>query len=127
MPFDCFFRFVDDELQRELIETAARVGITHFVDTNGYLYYPSASVSVIENEFLCPIRNRLFPEWRVFTLEGDDVSRPRVTEAYRRYMVDHEIRHYEEHHNGETWFLVSSANDSFDWEVGAEPGRRFES
>ena len=46
---------------------------------------------MIENELICSIRDRVFPEWGVFTLEGDEAHRPRATARCRAYMTQHRI------------------------------------
>ncbi|MBV9123538.1 MAG: hypothetical protein JO112_09285 [Planctomycetes bacterium] len=79
--------------------------------------YSLADVEAIENEMICSLRDQLFAEWRIFTLEGDDVHRPEETERFRRYMLDHAIPHYEEWHDGFVWFLIPEQYDSYDWEI----------
>ncbi len=115
--FDSTFRFVDESLQRELLGLAEVSGAPHTVDADGTLRYSSADEQDVWDDLICSVRDRLFPEWRIFTLEGDDVLRPEETEPYRRYMLDHNIPHYEERHNGFTWFLIPDDQDSHEWEV----------
>ena len=115
--FDSTFRFVDESLQRELLGLAAASGAPHAVDADGSLRYSSANEPHVWDDLICSARDRLFPEWRIFTLEGDDIPRPQETEAYRRYMLDHGIPHHEERHNGFTWFLIPDDQDSHEWEV----------
>jgi hypothetical protein len=115
--FDRSFRFADEGLQAELLGLVKASGVPHDVTADATLRYPSADTEFIENELICSIRDRLFPEWGIFTLEGDDTSRPDDIRRYRRYMLDHGIPHYEENSNGFIWFLISREHDSYEWDV----------
>src|SRR4051794_23011286 len=90
------FRFVDDALQGDLLALVRRSGVIHSVDEDGTLRYASGDEEVVGNELICSIRNCLFQTWSIFTLEGDETPRPKVTAAYRAYMSQHGIPFAEE-------------------------------
>jgi hypothetical protein len=92
-------------------------GVPYAIEAGGTLLYASADENVIENELICSIRDRVFPEWKVFTLEGDEMSRPQTTARYRAYMKQHGIPFVEEVVDGFIWFLIPQDQDSFEWGV----------
>jgi hypothetical protein len=120
------FRFVNGDLQADLLALVQRNGVRYSVDGDGTLRYASTDAEVVENELICSIRDCLFPMWSIFTLEGDETPRPNVTAAYRAYMSQHSIPFAEEVADGFTWFLVPDGVDSFEWGIqdleDEEPG-----
>jgi hypothetical protein len=123
---DRSFRFEDGDLQGCLLALVRGSGVPHAVDADGTLRYASADVDVIENDLICAIRNRVFPGWSVFTLEGDATPHPRATAQYREYMTRHAIPFVEEVADGFIWFLLPNGQDSHAWAIPycaeAEPG-----
>jgi hypothetical protein len=123
LPFDIMrsldrsFRFVDGGLQADLLALVRESGAPHAVDDNGTLRYASGDEDLIGNELICSIRRRVFPEWGIFTLEGDETHRPRTTARYRAYMVEHRIPFTEEVADGFVWFLLPEGYDSFEWDI----------
>jgi hypothetical protein len=51
---------------------------------------------LVENELICSVRDQVFPNWHVFTLEGGETPRPQTTAQYRAYMAEHGIPFAEE-------------------------------
>jgi hypothetical protein len=115
--FHSRFRLCDESLQRELLARVARSAVPHAVEPDGTLRYASENREEIEDEFICSLRQSLFPEWGIFTLEGDGHPRPRTTALFREYMLNHGIPFVEEAHDGFAWFLVAQEHDSFAWDV----------
>jgi hypothetical protein len=89
--FDRSFRFVDDALPADLLARVGASSARHAVDDDRTLRYASVDVELLGNELICAVRTVVFPEWGVFTLEGDETHRPRITARYRAYMVEHRI------------------------------------
>src|SRR4051794_40200216 len=114
---DRSFRFVDGHLQDDLLALVRGSDVLHSVEEDRTLRYASADAEMVENELICSVRDRLFPQWGVFTLEGDETPRPKVTAAYRAYMSQHAIPFAEEIHDGFTGFLTPEGVDSFEWGI----------
>lgn len=111
------FRFVDERLQRDLLALVRSSGVAHTVDASGALSYSSTDGPLIENELICEIRDRVFPDWGHFTLEGCETRRPQTTARYRTYMTEQGIPFVEEVIDGYVWFVVPEEHDSFAWPV----------
>ena len=111
------FRFVDECLQDDLLALVRASGVPHAIEPDGTLLYASADEEVIENDLICSIRDRVFSEWGVFTLEGDETRRPRTTARYRAHMLEQEIPFVEEIADRFVWFLVRHDQDSFEWTI----------
>jgi hypothetical protein len=118
MEFDHSFRFVDGERQRRLLDLVAVSRVRHRVAGDGTLHYSSSDETIVGNELIDSLRDELFPEWAIFTVESD-LSAPddEETAKYRAYMQEHSIPFIEEIHGRERWFLISSEHDSFEWKV----------
>jgi hypothetical protein len=114
---DRSFRFVDGALQTDLLARVGASGARHAVGDDGTLRYASVDEELVGNELICAVRTGVFPEWGVFTLEGDETTRPRITARYRAYMVEHRIPFVEEVVDGFVWFLLPDGYDSFEWGI----------
>ena len=117
MTLNRSFLFVDKGLQEHLLALVRASGVPHAIEADGTLLYASADEHVIENELICSIRDQVFPEWGVFTLEGDEMPRPQTTARYRAHMKQYGIPFVEEVVDGFVWFLVSQDQDCFEWRV----------
>jgi hypothetical protein len=80
MADTCSFRFVDDELNRKLIDLATASGIPHQVGPDGTLHYSAESGEAIEERVIRPIREEVFPRWQVPNCA------PAWSARYRQYM-----------------------------------------
>jgi hypothetical protein len=114
---DRSFRFVDGGLQADLLARVRSSGALHAVDADGTLRYASLEAELVENELICSVREQVFPDWHLFTLEGDETPRPRTMALYRAYMVEHGIPFAEEVADGSVWFLLPQGYDSFEWDI----------
>ena len=111
------FKFADERLQQELLDLVRASAVPHTVDPDGTLGYAFAGDVFVGNELICSIRDKVFPEWHVFTLEGDELHRPRTTARYRAYMRERGVPFVEEVDDGFTWFLIPEGYDSFEWDI----------
>lgn len=118
--FDRSFRFVDARLQGDLLALVRASAAPHAVEADGTLRYAAADEELVENELICSVRNQVFPDWKVFTLEGDETPRPRTTARYRAHMAEHGIPFVEELADEFAWFLIPDEHDSFAWDVQDE-------
>ena len=94
------FKFLDDELNQQLIILLRKAKISHAVGKNGVIYYFPDDEEVIEDDFICLIRDRAFPSWQVLTCP------PEWSASYKKYTTCHAIPFQEELSNGELWFLL---------------------
>ena len=94
------FKFLDESLNQQLITRLKKAEIQHDVDGDGVVYYSPDDEEVVENGFICSIRDKVFPAWQVLTCPRDWIVR------YKQYMSQYEIPFREELSNGELWFLL---------------------
>ena len=105
------FKFLDDKLNHRLLAFLRKAKIKHEVEKNGIIHYSPDDQEVIENDFICSIRDMVFPSWQLLTCPPDWVER------YKKYMGDHGIPFYEELSNGESWFLLPSRHRPHSWNL----------
>src|SRR5438132_14360635 len=94
------FKFLDADLNQRLLNLLRKGKIKHEVGKDGIIYYSSDAEDIIENSFICPVRDQVFPSWQVLTCPRD------WAERYKEYMSRHRIPFHEEFSNGEVWFLL---------------------
>jgi hypothetical protein len=94
------FRFLDDALNRRLLALLEKDKVKHHVAKDGTIRYSPDDEEVVEDRFICSVRDGVFPSWQVLTCPSDWTGR------YKRYMSRHGIPYYEELSNGELWFLL---------------------
>jgi hypothetical protein len=94
------FRFLDKDLNRDLVGLLKKAKIDHTIDKDGVVHYSADDDEVVENDLICSIRDKSLPSWQVLTCPSDWTAR------YRDYMNRHGIPFREELSNGELWFLI---------------------
>jgi len=105
------FKFLDDELNRQLLALLKKGKIKHHVGNDGIIHYSPDDEEVVEEHFICSIRDRVFPSWQVLTC-------PRSwTVRYKKYMSHHGIPFREELSNGELWFLLPRKYRPHRWKL----------
>ena len=105
------FKFVDESLNRRLIDLLKKSGVEHCIDKAGVIHYSPNHEELIENELIGSIRARVFPSWQVLTC-------PRGwTNRYKRYMVQHNIPFKEELAVGRLWFLIPRKYRPHSWKL----------
>ena len=107
------FRFLDDDFNQRLIALLKKAKINHDVGQDGVVHYCADDEEVVENDFICSIRDRAFPSWQVLTCPGDWAGR------YKKYMSHHGIPFHEEISNGELWFLLPRKYRPERWKLDA--------
>jgi hypothetical protein len=105
------FRFLDDDLNRQLIVLLKKAKIKHEVCKDGSVRYPSKHGETVENDYICSIRDKVFPSWQVLTCPRD------WTACYRDYMNHHGITFQEELSDGESWFLIPRKHRPHMWKL----------
>lgn len=105
------FKFLDDDLNRQLIGRLKRTKIKHHVGKDGFVHYSPDDEEVVENEIICPLRDKVFPAWQVLTCPPDWV------ETYKKYMTHRGIPFHEELSNGEAWFLLPAKYRPHRWKL----------
>ena len=109
------FKFLDDDLNRELLGLLKKARIGHFVDKDGVIHYSADDVQVVENDLIGSIRDRVFPSWQLQTCPSDWVA------CYRDYMSRHDIPFREELSNGQVWFLIPRKYRPHAWKLDGPP------
>jgi len=94
------FKFLDDDLNRQLIALLKKAKIKHDIDKHGVVHYSPLDDEFVENDLICSIRDKVFPSWQVLTCPRDWAVR------YKKYMSRRGIPFHEEFSNGELWFLL---------------------
>jgi hypothetical protein len=105
------FRFLDDELNQQLLALLKKGKIKHDVGKDGIIHYSTDDEEVVENDFICSIRDKVYPSWQVLTCPRD------WTVRYEKYMTQHGIPFQEELSNGELWFLLPSTYRPHRWKL----------
>ena len=108
-----FFRFLDDDLNQRLLALLRKAKIKHGVGKDGVVHYSRDDEEVVENDFVCTIRDTVFPSWQILTCPRD------WTVRYKKYMNDHGIPFHEELSNGELWFLLPRKYRPHRWKLDA--------
>jgi hypothetical protein len=105
------FRFLDDDLNRQLIALLRKAKIKHDVGKDGSIHYSPDDEEVVENDFVGSIRDKVFPAWQVLTCPRD------WSMLYKKYMKHHGIPFQEELSNGELWFLLPRKYRPHRWQL----------
>lgn len=105
------FRFVDPELNRDLIALLKKSGIRHLVDQRGVIRYSPQDEERVENDLISTIRGRKFPAWQIATCPSN------WTEVYRSYMQERSIPFVEEIMDGDVWFLIPRRYRPHAWKL----------
>ena len=105
------FRFVDDELNEELIRLLKKARVIHRVDGGGIIHYSPDDEDLIGNNLICSIRDRLFPSWQIVSCP------PEWTDSYRQYMAQHDIPFVEEASGHDRRFLIPSRYRPHSWKL----------
>jgi hypothetical protein len=108
------FKFLDDELNQQLIHLLKKGKIKHDVGKDGLIHYSPDDEEVVEDDLICSIRDKVFPSWKVLTCPRDWVAR------YKEYMSQHRIPFREELSNGDVWFLLPRKYQPLRWKL-ADP------
>jgi hypothetical protein len=109
------FKFLDDQLNRDLLKVLKRAKIAHSVDKNGCVIYSVDDKLVVENELIRIIRLRVFPSWAIITCPENWIS------VYKEYMLQRDIPFTEELHDGDLWFLIEGKRRPHQWKLD-DPG-----
>src|SRR5712691_2572502 len=94
------FRFVDNQLNHELISLIANSGLKHRIDKKGIILYSPDDEEVIGNEILPAVRNKLFASWQIISCPQD------WAERYKRYMIRRDVSFVEELIDNQLCFLI---------------------
>jgi hypothetical protein len=105
------FRFLDDDLNQQLLALLKKGKIKHDLGTDGIIHYSPADEEVVENDLICSIRDKVFPSWQVLTCPRDWIAR------YKKYMSHRGIPFHEELSNGELWFLLPRKYRPHRWKL----------
>lgn len=105
------FRFLNKNLNRELIGLLKKAKIDHSIDRDGTVHYSSDDEEVVENDLICSIRDKVFPSWKVLNCPSDWTAR------YKEYMSHNDIPFQEELSNGELWFLIPGKHRPHSWKL----------
>lgn len=105
------FKFLDDDLNQQLLALLRKSKIKYNVGKDGMVHYAPEDEEVVENDFICSIRDKVFPSWQVLTCPRD------WTVRYKKYMSQHGIPFREELSNGELWFLLPRKYRPHSWKL----------
>ena len=105
------FKFLDVDLNRQLIALLKKAKIAYQVSEDGLIRYSSEEEEEIENDLICSVRDRVFPSWQVLTCPPDSIVR------YKKYMNQHGILFREELSNEVAWFLIPRKHRPHLWKL----------
>lgn len=105
------FKFLDKNLNQELVDLLERAKINHSIDKDGTIRYSADDDEAVENDLICTIRDRIIPSWQVLTCPSDWTGR------YRDYMSRRGIPFREELSDGELWFLIPRKLRPHSWKL----------
>jgi hypothetical protein len=105
------FRFVDNDLNQELIGLLKKSTVDHSIDKDGVVRYSTADEERVENDLICSIRDKVFPSWKIITCPSD------WTASYKEYMSRHGIPFWEELSDGALWFLIPRKYRPHSWKL----------
>ena len=105
------FKFLDGTLNQLLIALLKKAKIKHNVGADGIIHYSSDDEDIVENDFICSIRDKVFLSWQILTCPRDWTGR------YKKYMNLHKIPFHEELTNGELWFLLPRKYRPHRWKL----------
>ncbi|MCI0738459.1 MAG: hypothetical protein L0Y72_05400 [Gemmataceae bacterium] len=105
------FRFLNNDLNKELIGLLKKSKVKHSVDAHDIIHYSANEDDVVENDFICAVRDRVFSSWQVLTCPRDWIA------VYKDYMSRHSIPFSEEISNGELWFLIPGDCQPHLWDL----------
>ena len=111
MGKSCSFRFLDEALNQQLLTLLRKGKIKHEVDKKGLIHYSPEDEELVENDFICSIRDRVFPSWQVLTCPREWITR------YKSYMNSRGIPFQEEMSNEELWFLLPRKYRPHQWKL----------
>jgi hypothetical protein len=94
------FKFVDADLNEDLLQLLQEAKIPYLVDKDGAILYSADDEETVENDLIPAIRDTIFPSWQVLTCPPDWIA------SYREYIAAHGVPIREELSNGECWFLI---------------------
>jgi hypothetical protein len=107
------FKFLDDDLNQQLIVLLKKAKIKHDVGKDGIVHYFPDDEEVVENDVICSIRDKALPFWQILTCPRD------WTVRYQKYMNHYEIPFHEELSNEELWFLLPRKYRPDRWKLEA--------
>ncbi|HQU42414.1 MAG TPA: hypothetical protein PK867_06355 [Pirellulales bacterium] len=105
------FKFVDDELNRQLLALLKESNLRHSVAPDGTIRYLSKDEEVVGTELISAVRDRQFPSWQILSCPNDWLER------YRAYMKEHQVPFTEEVMDGELCFLLPSRYRPHSWRL----------
>ncbi len=105
------FKFLDSNLNRQFHRLLHKSKIDHCIDKDGIVHYSSNDVEVVDNDLVCPIREKVFPAWQILTCPSDWIAR------YKEYMSRHGVPFQEELSNGVLWFLIPRKHRPHSWKL----------
>jgi hypothetical protein len=105
------FRFLNEDLNHQLLVFLKKAKVKHEVGKDGVNHYSPEDEEVVENELISPIRDKPFSSWQVLTCPGDWTSR------YKEYMSEHRIPYLEKVSNRDLWFLLPRKYRPHRWKV----------
>jgi hypothetical protein len=105
------FKFLDDDLNQQLMALFKKAKIKHSVSKDGIVCYSPDDEEVVENDLICAIRDKVFPSWQVLTCPREWIKR------YKEYMGRHRVPFQEEWSNGEPWFLLPRKYRPHRWKL----------
>lgn len=94
------FQFQSKQSNQELARLLQNAGIPYSVENDGSIRYEAKYESVVGNELIRKIRDRIIHPWQILSCTSDWVER------YRDYMKQHKIPFSEERIDHQICFLV---------------------
>ena len=105
------FKFIDGELNRQLIGLLETARVEHTVDKEDVVHYSSADEELIGNKLIPSIRVKVFPTWQIISCPPDWVER------YKVYMIRHDVPFAEELIDGRLCYLIPRKYRPHSWQL----------
>jgi hypothetical protein len=95
------FRFVDDELNKQLISLLEKEASRKFsIDKKGAIKYSHDYEDLIGNSLICRIRSKVFKVWKIISFPAN------WKESYKKYMFKNKVPFREEIRDAHLRFLI---------------------
>lgn len=108
------FRFVDQDLNRQLLTLLNESKVPHTLDAEGTIMYSAKYEDVVGSELIPRVRDRQFASWQVLSCPSDWLDR------YKLYMNRNHVPFKEEIVDGEVSFLIPGNYRPHSWQLDHE-------
>src|SRR5260221_11402961 len=110
------FKFIDERLNRRLIDLLKKSGARFTLDAKGTVRYSKNEVETIENRIISKVRGSIFSKWQIISCPNEWANR------YKQYMLARDVPFTEELIDNQLCFLIPRSYRPHSWKL--EEARR---